>query len=71
VRDCLIYAAFAQRLITMARKLYIDEPFGVDLKETVYALDATTNDLCLSVFSSAPFRSTEGAAQRKRVARDH
>lgn len=49
-RDWRIYAGFAQRLIAMARKLYIDEPFGVDLKETVYALDATTIDLCLSVF---------------------
>jgi hypothetical protein len=63
VRDWRIYAAFAQRLITMARKLYIDEPFGVDLKETVYALDATTIDLCLSVFSWAPFRTTKGAVK--------
>ena len=51
VRDWRIYAAFAQRLITMARKLYIDEPFGVDLNETACALDATTIDLWLSVFS--------------------
>ena len=63
VRDWRIYAAFAQRLITMARKLYIDEPFGVDLKETVYALDATTIDLCLSVFSWAPFRTTKAAVK--------
>jgi hypothetical protein len=63
VRDWRIYAAFAQRLITMARKLHIDEPFGVDLKETVYALDATTIDLCLSVFSWAPFRTTKGAVK--------
>jgi hypothetical protein len=63
VRDWRIYAAFAQRLITMARKLYIDEPFGVDLNETVYALDATTIDLCLSVFSWAPFRTTKGAVK--------
>ena len=63
VRDWRIYAVFAQRLITMARTLYIDEPFGVDLKETVYALDATTIDLCLSVFSWAPFRTTKAAVK--------
>jgi hypothetical protein len=63
VRDWRIYAAFAQRLITMARKLYVDEPFGVDLNETVYALDATTIDLCLSVFPWAPFRSTKAAVK--------
>jgi hypothetical protein len=60
-RDWRIYADFAQRLIGIARKLYLDEPFGVDLKETVYALDATTIDLCLSVFPWAPFRSTKAA----------
>ncbi len=63
MRDWRIYAAFAQRLITMARKLYIDEPFGVDLNETVYALDATTIDLCLSVFSWAPFRTRKAAVK--------
>jgi hypothetical protein len=63
VRDWRIYADFAQRLIGMARKLYIDEPFGVDLQETVYALDTTTIDLCLSVFSWAPFRSTKAAVK--------
>ena len=63
VRDWRIYAAFAQRLITMSRKLYIDEPFGVDLNETVYALDATTIDLCLSVFPWAPFRTTKAAVK--------
>jgi hypothetical protein len=62
-RDWRIYASFAQRLIAMARKLYIDEPFGVDLKETVYALDATTIDLCLSVFSWAPFRTAKAAVK--------
>jgi len=61
VRDWRIYATFAQRLITTARRLYLDEPFGVDLKETVYALDATTIDLCLSVFPWAPFRTTKAA----------
>jgi Domain of unknown function (DUF4372)/Transposase DDE domain len=60
-RDWRIYCDFAQRLIAMARRLYADEPFGVDLKDTVYALDATTIDLCLSVFPWAPFRSTKAA----------
>lgn len=63
VRDWRIYADFAQRLIGMARKLYVDEPFGVDLKDTVYALDTTTIDLCLSVFPWAPFRSTKAAVK--------
>src|SRR6266566_988791 len=49
-RDWRIYADFAQSLIGMARRLYAQEPFGVDLSETVYALDATTIDLCLSLF---------------------
>jgi len=61
VRDWRIYAEFAQRLIAIARGLYVDEPFGLDLKETVYALDSTTIDLCLSVFAWAPFRSTKAA----------
>ena len=61
VRDWRIYADFAQSLIGIARPLYADEPFGVDLSETVYALDATTIDLCLSVFPWAPFRSTKAA----------
>src|ERR1700746_89977 len=49
-RDWRLYADFAQRLIATARRLYANEPFGVDLAETVYALDATTIDLCLAVF---------------------
>jgi hypothetical protein len=61
VRDWRLYAEFAQSLIGIARRLYIGEPFGVDLKETVYALDASTIDLCLSVFPWAPFRSTKAA----------
>jgi hypothetical protein len=61
VRDWRIYADFAQSLIRMARRLYANEPFGVDLKETVYALDASTIDLCLSVFPWAPFRSAKAA----------
>ena len=61
VRDWRIYAEFAQHLIRIARRLYLNEPFGVDLKETVYALDATTIDLCLTLFPWAPFRSTKAA----------
>ena len=61
VRDWRIHAEFAQSLIGIARPLYAAEPFGVDLKETVYALDASTIDLCLSVFPWAPFRSTKAA----------
>jgi hypothetical protein len=63
VRDWRIYADFAQSLINIARKLYVDEPFGVDLANTVYALDATTIDLCLAVFPWAPFRSTKAAVR--------
>ena len=63
VRDWRIYADFAQSLISIARKLYAEEPFGVDLSNTVYALDATTIDLCLSVFPWAPFRSTKAAVK--------
>lgn len=60
-RDWRIYAEFAQHLIRIGRRLYIDEPFGVDLKETVYALDSTTIDLCLALFPWAPFRPTKAA----------
>ena len=63
VRDWGIYADFAQGLIAIARRLYVDEPFGVDLKESVYALDTTTIDLCLSVFPWAHFRSTKSAVK--------
>ena len=55
VRDWRIYADLAQRLIATARRLYADEPLAVELANTVYALDATTIDLCLSVFPWAPF----------------
>jgi len=61
VRDWRIYADFAQSLIGIARPLYVDEPFGVDLKDTVYALDTTTIDLCLSVFPWAPFQQSKAA----------
>jgi len=60
-RDWRIYADFAQVLINEARQLYADEPFGVDLDETVYALDSTTIDLCLSLFPWAQFKKTKGA----------
>jgi hypothetical protein len=60
-RDWRIYCELAQSLIATARRLYATEPFGLDLKETVYALDATTIDLCLSVFPWAPFRTTKAA----------
>jgi len=61
VRDWRIYADFAQSLIGIARPLYAQESFGVDLQETVYALDTTTIDLCLSVFPWAVFRSAKAA----------
>ena len=60
-RDWRIYADFAQVLIHIARDLHRDEEFGVELDETVYALDASTIDLCLSLFPWAKFRKTKGA----------
>lgn len=60
-RNWRIYADFAQHLIVIARELYKNEPFGIDLAHTVYALDATTIDLCLSLFTWAPFRRAKGA----------
>ncbi len=62
-RDWRIYAEFAQRLIMQARKLYAGEDLGLELSNTVYALDSTTIDLCLSVFPWAPFRSTKAAVK--------
>src|SRR6266436_6550659 len=62
-RDWRIYADFAQGLIRQARKLYAVESLGVELSETVYALDSTTIDLCLSVFPWALFRSTKAAVK--------
>jgi len=55
-RDWRIYGDFAQVLIHIARRLYIEEEFGVELDQTVYALDSTTIDLCLSLFPWAKFR---------------
>lgn len=62
-RPWQMYADFAQHLIAMARPLYADEPLGVDLDATVYAFDATTIDLCLSVYHWAPFRKTKAAVK--------
>jgi hypothetical protein len=63
VRDWRIYADFAQALIKIARPLYAEEDLGLDLDNTVYALDASTIDLCLSVFPWALFRSTKSAVK--------
>jgi len=63
VHDWRIYADFAQVLIRRARKLYARDPFGVTLGETVYALDSTTIDLCLSVFPWARFRRRKAAVK--------
>jgi IS4 transposase len=60
-RDWRIYADFAQVLIHVARRLYIDDEFGVELDQTVYALDSTTIDLCLSLFPWARFRKQKAA----------
>ena len=63
VRDWRIYADFAQILIARARALYVNDPFGVDLEQAVYALDSTTIDLCLSLFPWAKFRKHKGAVK--------
>lgn len=62
-RDWRIYADFGQRLIAQARDLYVKEDLGLDLSNTVYALDSTTIDLCLSVFPWAHFRTTKAAVK--------
>jgi len=62
-RDWRIYHDLAQVLIARARRLYASESFGVDLEQTVYALDSTTIDLCLSLFPWARFRSTKAAVK--------
>jgi len=62
-RDWRIWADLAALLIRRARGLYCHDDFGVDLDNTVYALDATTIDLCLSLFPWAPFRSTKAAVR--------
>ena len=63
VRDWRIYADFAQVLITRARALYANDSFGVELAQTVYALDATTIDLCLALFPWAQLRKHKGAVK--------
>jgi hypothetical protein len=62
-RDWRIYADLAQVLIGRARTLYANEPLGVELEHTIYALDSTTVDLCLSLFPWARFRSTKAAVK--------
>jgi transposase len=63
VHDWRIFADLAQVLIKRARKLYADEPLAVELKQTAYALDSTTIDLCLSLFPWARFRKHKGAVK--------
>jgi Domain of unknown function (DUF4372)/Transposase DDE domain len=62
-RDCRIYADFAMSLIQTARALYASDHFAVELEQTVYALDTTTIDLCLSVFPWARFRQAKAAVK--------
>jgi len=62
-RDWRIYADFAQSLIRIARPMYASDPLGVDLDATIYALDSTTIDLCLSVFPWAHFRDQKAAVK--------
>jgi hypothetical protein len=62
-RDWRIYADFAQSLIRTARDLYVDDPLEIDLANTVYALDATIIDLCLSVFPWARYRRRDAAVK--------
>ena len=62
-RDWRIYADFAMILIHRARELYVNEPFGIELDNTVYALDSTTIDLCLALFPWARFRKSKGAVK--------
>ena len=63
LRDWRIWCDVAALFIRRARKLYVDEDLGLDMSNTVYALDATTIDLCLSLFDWAPFRSTKAAVK--------
>ncbi len=62
-RDWRIHADFAQALIGIARRLYVDDAFDVDLASTVYALDATTIDLCLTLFPWTPFQRSKAAVK--------
>lgn len=63
LRDWRVYADLARVLIGIARRLYADEPFGVELRNTVYALDSTTIDVCLSLCPWAPFEKSRGAVK--------
>lgn len=63
MRDWRIYADFARELIAQARALYAGEAFGVEIDHAVYALDATTIDLCLSLFPWAPFMRSKAAVK--------
>lgn len=62
-RDWRIYAQFAQRLIGIARRLYVDEPFGVELNNSVYALDSTVIDLCLTLFPWCASQQSKAAVR--------
>jgi len=70
-RDWRIYADFAQSLIDIARPLYADTDLGLDLNATAYALDATTIDLCLSMFPWARFRKAKGAIKLQTMIEIH
>jgi IS4 transposase len=61
--DWRIFADFAQHLIGIARPLHVEDPIGLDLDHTLYALDSTTIDLCLSLFPWAKFRQHKGAVK--------
>ena len=63
LRDWRIYADFAQVLIAIARPLYADDPIGIELDQSLYALDSTTIDLCLSMFPWAKFRKHKAAVK--------
>ena len=62
-RDWRIYAIFAQELIRIALPLHVDDDFGMELDNTVFVLDASTIDLCLSVFPRGLFRTTKSAVK--------
>jgi len=61
--DWRIFADFAQVLIHLARPMYVKDAIGIDLDSTIYALDSTTIDLCLSLFPWARFRARKGAVK--------
>jgi len=67
VRDWRIFADFAQVLVASARPLYAGDPIGVDLDASLYALDSTTIDLCLSLFPWAKFRKHKAAVKMHTV----